>query len=106
MKTSSKPNGKTQFIDVTPTWSGLIYPMLAVLGDPKVDETTRARLTFELERCARIADALPEILEIVLLSPSTVGLKALRDKVRQSLIDSGATITADMDVRFKDLGDV
>ena len=39
---------------------------------------------------------MPDILDIVLLSSSTVGVKAIREKVRQSLIDSGATAIVEM----------
>jgi len=90
--------------NTTPSWRALIAPMLSVMTNTEASHEATRLVTLELERCACIADAMPDILDIVLLSPSTVGVKAIREKVRQSLIDSGATAIVEM--KMKGLDDV
>ena len=43
-------------IDITPTWSGLIRPMLEVLKNPKADPQAKKGIEEELIRLAKIAD--------------------------------------------------
>ena len=43
-------------IDITPTWSGLIRPMIEVLKNPKADLQAKKGIEEELIRLAKIAD--------------------------------------------------
>lgn len=45
-----------QTIDITPTWSGLLPAMLQVIANPDASFESRAAITEELERMAKIAD--------------------------------------------------
>ena len=47
-------------IDVTPTWSALILPMVEVLKNPKADPQAKKDITKELSRLAKIADRYNE----------------------------------------------
>jgi hypothetical protein len=44
-------------IDITPTWSALIIPMVEVLKNPKADAQAKRDITHELSRLAKIVDA-------------------------------------------------
>ena len=43
-------------IDIRPTWSGLIRPMIEVLKNPKADPQAKKGIEEELIRLAKIAD--------------------------------------------------
>lgn len=43
-------------IDVTPTWSALILPMVEVLKNPKADPQAKKDIQAELLRLAKIVD--------------------------------------------------
>ena len=43
-------------IDIKPTWSGLIRPMIEVLKNPKADPQAKKGIEEELIRLAKIAD--------------------------------------------------
>jgi hypothetical protein len=83
-------------INITPSWRALIAPMLSVLTNTEASHEATRLVTLELERCACIADAMPDILDIVLLCPNGTPLEEVRANVRQSLIDSGATAIVEM----------
>ncbi len=48
------PTMKT--IDITPTWTALILPMVEVLKNPKADPQAKKEIQAELLRLAKIAD--------------------------------------------------
>jgi len=48
---------KMETIDITPTWSGLIRPMIEVLKNPKADPQAKKGIEEELIRLAKIADS-------------------------------------------------
>ena len=43
-------------IDITPTWSALILPMIEVLKNPKADPQAKKDIQAELIRLAKIVD--------------------------------------------------
>lgn len=43
-------------IDITPTWSALIIPMVEVLKNPKAGYEDKQNVIFELKRLAKIVD--------------------------------------------------
>ena len=43
-------------IDITPTWSALILPMVEVLKNPKADPQAKKEVQAELLRLAKIVD--------------------------------------------------
>jgi hypothetical protein len=43
-------------IDITPTWSALILPMVEVLKNPKADPQAKKDIQAELLRLAKIVD--------------------------------------------------
>tara|TARA_B100001113_G_C20716758_1_gene451823 strand:- start:230 stop:400 length:171 start_codon:yes stop_codon:yes gene_type:complete len=43
-------------IDITPTWSALILPMVEVLKNPKADAQAKKDIQAELLRLAKIVD--------------------------------------------------
>ena len=45
-------------IKITPTWSGLIRPMIQVLENPKADSQSKRVIEDELIRLAKIADSI------------------------------------------------
>ena len=47
-------------INITPSWSSLILPMLEVLKNPKADPKAKKEITSEILRLARIADQYNE----------------------------------------------
>jgi len=47
-------------IDITPTWSALILPMVEVLKNPKADPQSKKEITDELVRLAKIVDQYNE----------------------------------------------
>ena len=47
-------------IDITPTWSALILPMVEVLKNPKADPQAKKEVQAELIRLAKIVDAYNE----------------------------------------------
>ena len=57
-------------IDVTPTWSALILPMIEVLKNPKADPQAKKDITKELSKLAKIADDYNEERRQVPLNPS------------------------------------
>ena len=46
----------TRTIDITPTWSALILPMVEVLKNPKADPQAKKDVQSELLRLAKIVD--------------------------------------------------
>ena len=46
----------TRTIDITPTWSALILPMVEVLKNPKADPQAKKDIQSELLRLAKIVD--------------------------------------------------
>jgi len=46
----------TETIDITPTWSALILPMVEVLKNPKADPQAKKDIQSELLRLAKIVD--------------------------------------------------
>ena len=46
----------TKTIDITPTWSALILPMVEVLKNPKADPQAKKEVQAELLRLAKIVD--------------------------------------------------
>ena len=46
----------TKTIDITPTWSALILPMVDVLKNPKASSGAKKMITDELFRLAKIVD--------------------------------------------------
>ena len=44
-------------IDITPTWSALILPMVEVLKNPKADPQAKKAIEHELIRLAKIGDS-------------------------------------------------
>jgi hypothetical protein len=85
-------------INITPSWRALIAPMLSVLTNTEASHEATRLVESELERCARIADALPDVLDKILLCPNGTPLEEVRANVRQSLIDSGVTAIVEMKV--------
>mgnify|MGYP005673373193 CR=1 FL=1 len=57
-------------IDVTPTWSALILPMVEVLKNPQADPQAKKDITKELSRLAKIADDYNEERRQAPLNPS------------------------------------
>jgi len=49
-----------KMIDITPTWSALILPMLEVLKNPKAPAQSKKEITDELVRLAKIVDEYNE----------------------------------------------
>ncbi len=47
-------------IDITPTWSALILPMVEVLKNPKADPQAKKEITNEFIRLAKIVDEYNE----------------------------------------------
>lgn len=47
-------------IDITPTWSALILPMVEVLKNPKADPQSKKEITQEFIRLAKIVDEYNE----------------------------------------------
>lgn len=47
-------------IDITPTWSALILPMVEVLKNPKASSGAKKMITDEFLRLAKIVDAQNE----------------------------------------------
>ena len=47
-------------IDITPTWSALILPMVEVLKNPKAPAEAKKEITDEFIRLAKIVDAYNE----------------------------------------------
>jgi len=47
-------------IDIRPTWSGLIRPMIEVLKNPKADPQAKKGIEEELIRLAKIADNIKQ----------------------------------------------
>jgi len=47
-------------IDITPTWSALILPMVEVLKNPKASSGAKKMITDELFRLAKIVDEYNE----------------------------------------------
>lgn len=47
-------------INITPSWSSLILPMLEVLKNPKADPKAKKEITSEILRLAKIADQYNE----------------------------------------------
>jgi hypothetical protein len=47
-------------IDITPTWSALILPMVEVLKNPKADPQAKKDIQAELIRLAKIVDEYNE----------------------------------------------
>jgi hypothetical protein len=46
----------TETIDITPTWSALILPMVEVLKNPKANSQSKKDIQSELVRLAKIVD--------------------------------------------------
>tara|TARA_E500000081_G_C5858197_1_gene229477 strand:- start:116 stop:289 length:174 start_codon:yes stop_codon:yes gene_type:complete len=46
----------TKTIDITPTWSALILPMIEVLKNPKANPQSKKDIQSELLRLAKIVD--------------------------------------------------
>jgi hypothetical protein len=46
----------TETIDITPTWSALILPMVEVLKNPKANPQAKKDVQLELLRLAKIVD--------------------------------------------------
>jgi|TARA_B100001094_G_C17979529_1_gene694512 hypothetical protein len=54
-------------IDITPTWSALILPMVEVLKNPKADPQAKKGVQAELLRLAKIVDDQNEKARMVQL---------------------------------------
>ena len=46
----------TNTVDLTPTWSGVLPAMLAVISNPKASQESRRMMVDEMERMATYAD--------------------------------------------------
>lgn len=49
---------EVDYIDLTPTWQGLIPAFVAVLGNPDADHSAKQTIQDELLRIAKVVDEL------------------------------------------------